>query len=111
VNEGRDDLTPDQRKAHVRIQVVAVVVLIAVLVAMNVVDRETDIVWWKVLAVGFGVMIVLASIATLAVSRVERRPFRQVCRDSARGVVDDMKNAPSRLRQRIDDALGRPHSR
>ena len=101
-------MRPDQRKALVRIQVAAVVTLIAVIIAMNVVDRDFDIASWKVLAGGFGVMIALVVAATLAASRVEARPFRQLARESARSVVADIKNVPCRMRQRLNDTLGRP---
>ena len=105
------ELSPEQKKAVGRLQLIGVISNLAILIAMQILARTSVIDFWKLLTIGFAAMVTLVGVLAYLVSRVEQISFTTLIRRTNRAMVADLRRSPARLRQRVKDALGRARSR
>ena len=104
-------LSPEQDKAVGRLQLIGVISNSAILITMRILARTSVIDLWKLLTIGFAAMVALVAVLAYLVSRVEQISFTTLIRRTNRAMVADLRRSPSRLRQRVRDALARVRSR
>jgi hypothetical protein len=94
------DRTPDQERAVGRVQLVAVIVLIGLIVGVRILGDETSMGTARILALFAAGGVLLLVVVSVLVARIDRRPVREVMGHATRDVGADVTKLVARIRRR-----------
>ncbi len=96
-----DDLTPEQERAIRRIQLGAILVVVAIGLAARPLEKVAPTEWWGTFGLVLAVIALDMVIATVLIARVLRVTVMTVAKEGVRSLRDDATQTLARVRSRL----------